>query len=70
MAKTKPVSIRSLGLRKYLNDTAFVHNNQGYDDFVFYIKYRIPKSAIGRMFNVNNVATIKKWAAIYEEESK
>lgn len=69
MSKVKKISIRVIGLQPYLNSTSDVHNGQGYNDFCFYMKYKVPKSSIGRMFNVNNIATIKKWAKIYEEEN-
>lgn len=68
MAKTKPRSIRAIGLRNYLDSTRTLHNDRGYDDFLFYRKYRVPRSAIGRMFNVNNKDTIRKWFTILEEE--
>jgi hypothetical protein len=69
MSKVKPISIREIGLNKYLDSTALAHNNQNYENFCFYMKYKVPKTAIGRMFNVNNRDTIKKWAKIYEEET-
>lgn len=70
MPKTKPISIRSMGLQEYLDSTALAHNGQGYKEFCFYIKHRVPHSAIGRMFNIGNRRTIGKWVDIYKEEQE
>lgn len=70
MPKAKSVSIRSIGLEHYLNDTRHLHNDQGYDQFKFYLKYRVPHSAIGRMFNISSRDTITKWVTIYNEEQE
>lgn len=68
MLKNRPNSIRSEGLQAYLDRTKADHNGQGYDDLVFYLKHRVPYSAISRMFNISHRATINKWLLIYREE--
>lgn len=70
MSKVKPISIRAIGLKNYLDSTSLAHNDRTYNDFCFYMKHNVSKPAIGRMFNVNNRDTIKKWVAIYNEENK
>lgn len=65
---TRPNSIRSEGLRAYLDRTRADHNGQGYDELVFYLKHRVPYSAIGRMFNISHRNTMLKWLQIHKEE--
>jgi hypothetical protein len=68
MSRREQPSIRSEGLRAYLDRTKDYHNGQDYDDLVFYLKHRVPFSAISRMFNISHRATINKWLLIYKEE--
>lgn len=67
MAKVKQISIATVGLKKWLNDTKRQHNNKGYDDFCEYLQYRVPYAAIGRLFHVHRY-TITKWKEQKESE--
>lgn len=65
------VSIEKTGLKKHLNETKAIHNNQGYDQFVFYLtpELKLGYTAIGRLMNVDR-NTARKWANIYHKEQQ
>lgn len=65
------ISIRSMGLERYLNATAEEHNNKTYEDFVGYVDQEIRPSLtkIGEKFGVSYV-TIGTWIKIYNEEQE
>lgn len=69
MPKQLSISIEKIGLKKYLNDTKVHHNNQGYDQFVFYLtpEVKLGHTAIGRLMNVNR-NTIRRWAEVHGKE--
>lgn len=71
MTKQLSISIEKIGLKKYLQDTKDSHNNQGYEEFIFYInpKLKIGQTAIGRLMNVHR-NTIRRWVEVYEKEKK
>lgn len=62
-----PTSIKSEGLKSYLNRTKNEHDNYGYDQFVKeYNKGQSPAS-LARMFNVSR-NTGHKWVKIHKHE--
>jgi hypothetical protein len=69
MSKLKPRSIAVIGLRSWLDESKLEHNNQGYAEFCFYIKHRVPLSAVGRLFAVGR-KTVVKWKFQYDRELK
>lgn len=69
MSKSVKPSIRTIGLEKYLNDSKDMHNNKGYAEFKEYLKYNVPRAAIGRLFHVGR-PTIVKWEGVYKIEEK
>lgn len=60
-----------MGLENYLESTKSLHNGQGYDNFLFYM--RLPKrpstSSLARIFNVTD-PTMHKWIDVYKLEGK
>lgn len=55
-------------LKEYLDGTKLIHNSQGYEQFAFYVFYKVPINAISRMFFVNS-KTAKKWHEILRDEN-
>lgn len=72
---TRPDSIRSIGLRAFLDKSKDKHKGKGYLDFVRYIEfareYENSPSPLkmSRVFNVSR-PTMEKWLVIYNEEQK
>lgn len=66
---TRPDSIRAIGLKKYLNQTADKHNNYTYSDFIKFVSGPATptKTALARLFNVDRM-TMSKWLSIHELE--
>jgi transposase len=62
-------TIRSIGLKRYLNRTADRHKEHGYRDFVAEVKDGQSVTALAVMFKVSR-PTIYKWLAIYKTEGK
>lgn len=67
----RPDSIKAIGLKKYLDQTADQHNNFGYEYFVKLVNVpRTPStSSMARIFNVSDL-TVRKWLSIYEDEKR
>lgn len=65
------VNIEKIGLKKYLEDTRVLHNNQGYEEFIFYLRpeVKLGHTAIGRLMNVTR-NTVRRWVEVYKKESK
>lgn len=67
MRRFIPPSIRTVGLKVYLNNTVGEHDGYDYDTFVKEIKKGQNATALSRMFTVSR-PTIEKWISIYREE--
>lgn len=67
MPRHIPPSIKKVGLKVYLNETAPEHDGYNYDNFVREIKKDQNPTALARMFTVSR-PTIEKWISIYREE--
>jgi hypothetical protein len=66
---TKQISIKDLGLKKYLNSTAADHDGFKYADFVKYHDERgWGPVALARLFLVTK-NTMIKWIKIHKEET-
>jgi hypothetical protein len=67
----KPTSIKNIGLKNYLDQTAEQHNGYGYDFFRKSIEVPVPPTtnSLARTFNVSRL-TMGKWLSIYKEEQK
>ena len=69
----KRQSIRDVGLESYLNDTAKIHNDRNYDDFIRLLTVGdefgdpIPKRKLARIFKVSR-PTVEKWISIWREK--
>lgn len=71
----KSISIRSIGLKQYLKDTAAAHDHYDYDNLDRFIKTAEEKhknisiSSLAIMFRVSR-NTMEKWVKIYREEQQ
>ena len=67
----RPPSIRELGLKRHLDETAQKHDGLGYADFIKQVTKpkhrRLNKTALAKLFNVD-IHTMVNWLSIYEEE--
>jgi hypothetical protein len=65
----QPHSIRVIGLKTYLDQTADQHNGFGYDQFHAMVNIQRPPTvaSMSRIFGVSK-HTMNKWLAIYQEE--
>lgn len=57
------LTLKEIGIRKYLDDTSAKHNDRDYDEFVKLIKLGVNKSNIARIFNVD-LRTIQHWITV------
>lgn len=64
---SRPDSIRSIGLKKYLNQNAVNHGGLGYDVFARMVDQDVSISAMAETFGRTRF-TILKWISIYREE--
>lgn len=64
---TQAKSIRRVGLKNHLDQTAHHHNNFSYDDFVSMLNSNVNKTNIAKAFKVTRL-TVMKWIVIYYEE--
>ena len=66
----RPNNIRLIGLRKYLDDTAKIHNGFGYDAFsrMMNLKKRPGTASVARIMNIT-VPTATKYVERYDEEN-
>lgn len=64
---SRPDSIKTMGLRVYLEKTRADHDDHGYDDFVEMADKSVSVSAMCRLFGVSRF-TMNKWLALYEAE--
>lgn len=62
----KPMSIKEIGLQKYLDDTAVIHNGYGYADFFKLYNGQVDTANLARAFQVSR-NTMFKWKKIYIE---
>lgn len=69
MAKVDRPPIRTIGLRKYLADTAGIHNGLDYDLFALLKSEKINASnaLIARLYNVDR-RTVRNWSSILKED--
>lgn len=58
-------SIKKLGLRRYLDGTASLHNDLGYKEFVAQLGDGVSVAELAVLFKVSRM-TIYKWLAEYE----
>ena len=70
MSNQPSVNIEKIGLKNYLESTKVHHNNQGYDQFIFYLRpeLKLGHTAIGRLMNVTR-NTIRRWVAVHDKEN-
>ena len=61
------LSIRRIGLKKHLNDTAEKHNGYAYDDFVKMVTSEVNVANLARVFNVDP-RTVMNWLEVYQKE--
>ena len=69
MARYIPPSIKDLGLKTYLDNTAHKHNNMGYEQFCLFLTSRMNITSISKAFGVSR-ATGVKWLKIHKENPK
>lgn len=69
MSNQPSVNIEKIGLKKYLEDTKAQHNDQGYEEFTFFLRpeVKLGHTAIGRLMNVTR-NTVRRWVAVHNKE--
>lgn len=60
------IPIQTIGLKKYLNQTAAQHNGYKYLDFTKQVEAGMSKTALATMFGVTRW-TVNRWVALYED---
>lgn len=59
--------IKEKGLKDYLDNSAALHNGNGYEEFAKRVKLNEAMTVMARAFKVDR-RTIMKWVVIYEQE--
>lgn len=63
-----PLSLRRIGMKKYLDETAKQHNGFDYEVFCKLYNAKVNPTNMARAFNLKTRNTMLHWLQIHEEE--